>query len=118
MIPGRLILDSTREVILPHINKTETLFERTRGLLGCKALAEGHGLLICPCNSIHTFFMTMPLDIIFLRKDNTIVALKTNMKPQRFAISLASSSVLELMAGQIDRSGLRKGDRLVWESSL
>jgi len=115
LISGRILLGATREIILPQIGKTETFIERSRGLLGCRNLEQGHGLLITPCNSIHTFFMKMSIDVVFLSRDNAIVAMKRNMQPRRFAMSLTSAAVLELPTGQIRLSGLKDGDQLVWE---
>ncbi len=115
MINGRLVVETRPDTIFPHIRKTETLWERTRGLLGCKDLPEGHGLLICPCNSIHTFFMKISLDVVFLNRENIITGLRQNMKPQRFSISPAAASVLELRVGQIDVAGLQNGEQLLWE---
>jgi uncharacterized membrane protein (UPF0127 family) len=93
---------------------TETYFERVRGLLGTANLREGHGLLIKPCNSIHTFFMQMPIDVLFLDSKNNVIRLKPHMKPGRLSTCLRATSVLELMAGQIHISGIQQGDRLTW----
>ncbi len=114
MITGQFRIAAQPEKILRHIRKTETCIERGRGLLGCSLLEEGHGMLISPCNSIHTFFMKIPLDIIYLDRSCRIVAMRENMQPYRFSMCRRASSVLELMAGQIHISGLRKGDHLQW----
>ena len=115
MICGRVRIASTREIILPHIKKTETLFERTRGLLGRRRLEEGHGLLITPCNSIHTFFMKIPIDVLFLDNDNSIIAMHHDLRPFTIRMSVSASSVLELTAGQIHRLNLKENDQLLWE---
>lgn len=116
MISGRLVVENRPDTVFPHIRKTETLWERTRGLLGCKELLEGHGLLITPCNSIHTIFMKIPLDIVFLDRENIVTGLRQNMRPQRFSISLTAASVLELGGGQIGISELQNGDQFLWET--
>lgn len=116
MISGRILSGSTLALLLPHIRRTETFWERTRGLLGCSTLEEGQGLLITPCNSIHTLFMKISIDVVFLNENNLIIAIKQNMRPQRFAMSSAATSVLELMSGQAGISGLKAGDQLLWES--
>ncbi len=115
MIIGKIIINSSPDKSLGHIRKAETFFERGRGLLGCKGLEEGYGMLISPCNSIHTFFMKIPIDVVFLSNTNQILTIIHNMKPQRFSRSENASSVLELMAGQANLSGLQNGDTLVWE---
>jgi uncharacterized membrane protein (UPF0127 family) len=79
---------------------------------------QGEGLLISPCNSIHTFFMLFPVDVVFLNKKNMITKIIRIMKPFRFGMALNSSSVLELMAGQADMSGMQPGDYLLWEKVI
>jgi hypothetical protein len=116
LISGKILHGSTGKILLPHIRRTETLYERTRGLLGSRFLDQGYGLLITPCNSIHTLFMRMSIDVLFLNRNNTIMAMKENMHPFRFAMCYGAASVLELMAGQIRISGMQNGDRLVWEA--
>lgn len=116
MISGKILHGSTEKILLPHIRRTETLYERTRGLLGSRFLGQGHGLLITPCNSIHTLFMKMPIDVLFLNRNDAVIAMKENMRPFRFAMCNGAASVLELMAGQIRISGVQNGDLLVWEA--
>ena len=63
-----------------------TLFERMKGLIGTKTLPEGEGLLILRCNSIHTFFMTFPIDATFLDRDGNVVKVVRNIRPWRFFV--------------------------------
>lgn len=75
---------------------------RLRGLLGRSSLPAGEGLLIKPCKGIHTFFMKFSIDVIFLDRDNRIVALNLSLPPNRMTrIYLKAVSVLELPAGTI-----------------
>lgn len=115
MIAGEIYQAASSVVLLPCINRTETFIERSRGLLGCKELQEGHGLLITPCNSVHTFFMRIVIDVIFLDKHYNILSIKQNMKPYRLAMHPKASSVLELRAGQSSLSGMHRGDHLLWK---
>lgn len=44
-------------------------------------------ILVFPkCNSIHTFFMRIPIDIIILNKDKEIIYIKKNLKPWRILL--------------------------------
>ena len=47
--------------------------DRFVGLMGRRSLALGEGMHILPCNSIHTFFMRIPIDVAFLDRDGVIV---------------------------------------------
>jgi len=78
---------------------------RMKGLLGKDRLDAGKGLLIRPCNGIHTFFMKFPIDAVFLGKDNRIVALVRSFPANRMTrIYWKAASVLELPAGTLDVS--------------
>jgi uncharacterized membrane protein (UPF0127 family) len=88
--------------------------DRLRGLLGRKSLAEGEGLWITPCSSVHTLFMSFPIDVLFLdRKGLEVVAVIERMVPWRVTRAyLRAGSALELPAGTIARTGTRPGDRV------
>jgi uncharacterized protein len=89
-------------------------FSRGRGLLGRRRLARGHGLLIKPTWSVHTWFMRFPIDVVFLDRQLRILKVRTHMRPWRTVSRLGASSVLELAAGECDRLELAVGDRLAW----
>jgi uncharacterized membrane protein (UPF0127 family) len=86
---------------------------RLRGLLGVRSLAPGRGLLLVPCTSIHMFFMSIPLDVVFLDPDGRIIATYDNLKPWRMSrLHPEAFAVLELPAGTLAASGVMTGDRL------
>ena len=62
------------------------LVERIRGLIGTKDLPPDEGMLILKCNAIHTFFMSFPIDAIFLDKNDNVVKTIKNIRPWRFFI--------------------------------
>ena len=62
------------------------LVERIRGLIGTKDLLPDEGMLILKCNAIHTFFMSFPIDAIFLDKNDKVVKTIKNIRPWRFFI--------------------------------
>lgn len=85
--------------------------ERMKGLLGRTGLPRGEALLISPCNSIHTFFMRFPIDVLFLDKDGRTVRAIPKLVPWRATrVYLSARSVLELWAGAIDETGTQAGD--------
>ncbi len=89
--------------------------ERRQGLLGIAKLEEGAGLWIAPSEAIHTFGMKLPIDVVFLDAELRVRKLVPSLRPTRISICMAASSVLELDAGAIERSGTRLGDRLKFE---
>ena len=42
--------------------------DRRTGLLKHASFPEGEGLLIAPCECIHTFGMKFPIDVVFLSR--------------------------------------------------
>ena len=92
----------------------DSFWKRFRGLIGVKDLPRGNGLLIEPCNSVHCLFMSIPIDVIYVDKQNQVVALNPEMKPWRFGkIHRNSRYVIEVPAGVIARTHTQVGDVLV-----
>ncbi len=60
----------------------------------------GAGLLIPRCASVHTFGMRFSLDLVFLDKRWTVLAVRLAVPPRGVASCRAASAVLELPAGQ------------------
>jgi uncharacterized membrane protein (UPF0127 family) len=90
----------------------DNAWTRLVGLLRDKSLAEGDGLWITPCNSIHSFGMRFIFDAVFLDRDLRVVHLVRRMKPWRISkVVFAAKSVLELPPGVIDASATEIGDQ-------
>jgi uncharacterized membrane protein (UPF0127 family) len=108
-----LATNTTRGVVLADRGRVaDTMWRRMVGLLRDKHLAEGDGLWIIPCNSIHSFAMKFLFDAVFLDKKLTVVHLVAEMKAWRASpLIFAAHSVLELPAGLIARSGTQVGDQ-------
>lgn len=89
----------TGQTLAERVSIAQDFRSRSKGLLGKQGLDKDEGLLIKPCNSIHTFFMKFPIDAIFLDKRGRIVKICTGIKPWRLcAALLAGYMVLETSA--------------------
>ncbi|WP_399140257.1 DUF192 domain-containing protein [Streptomyces sp. NBUA17] len=83
---------------------------RTKGLLGRDAV-DG-AMLLTPANSVHTFRMRMPIDVAYLDRRLTVIAVRT-MRPGRLGRPrVRSRHVLEAEAGAMERWGVRVGARV------
>ncbi len=91
-------------------------FNRLRGLLGTKPLAQDGGLLITPCSQVHTLGMRWPLDVVFLDADGVVLKCVRRLAPGRVAAARGAKHTLELAPDSILRLGLQSGDRLRWET--
>lgn len=84
-------------------------WQRMVGLIGRSRL-EAEGMLFDRCNSIHTFFMRMPIDVVFLDEERRVVRAVEDVRPWRPFVGCAgAASVLELPAGEIERRGIAPG---------
>lgn len=88
---------------------------RRRGLLGRDKLDQDAALILAPCPSVHTFFMRFPIDVVFTRKDGTVVKVCPHLRPWRLAVAYGAFAAIELGVGVAVASGTRPGDRLVLE---
>ncbi|MFF3498944.1 DUF192 domain-containing protein [Streptomyces sp. NPDC003247] len=80
---------------------------RTRGLLG-RDRVEG-ALLLSPAGSVHTFGMRVPIDVAYLDRRLTVIAVRT-MPPGRLGLPRPRSRhVVEAAAGAMWGWGIRVG---------
>jgi hypothetical protein len=86
--------------------------KRNKGLLGRECLAPGEGLWIIPCESVHTFWMRFPIDLVYLDRKKRIRKLKSSVPAWRLSACLRAHSVIELPAGTIFQTQTRIGDIL------
>jgi uncharacterized membrane protein (UPF0127 family) len=110
----RLLLARERRVVCERCEVAAGVLARTRRLLGRRGLERGHGLLVEPTWSAHTWFMRFPIDVVFLDRDLTVLKIRKDMRPWRTAARFRARSVLELAAGECDRVRLEVGDRLAF----
>lgn len=86
---------------------------RLRGLIGHRPLEAGEGLMIKPCNSVHTFFMGFPIDVVYVCDAGEVVGLAPELAPYRMGpIVREARLVLELPAGTIADTGTQIGDEM------
>jgi uncharacterized protein len=85
-----------------------SLWERFRGLMLAPPLAPGEALWFPRCGAVHTAFVRVPLDLLFL-SGRQIVRVDTAVPPWRIAACRGADSVVELAAGEARRLGLVPG---------
>ena len=85
---------------------------RRKGLLGRNHLSPGEGLWIIPCESVHTFFMRFPIDLVYLDRRNCVRKVRSGVGAWRISGCFRAHSVLELPAGTVCGTETGRGDRL------
>ncbi len=61
------VTNTTRNTLLAtDVRLANTFRARFLGLMGVSSMPMGEGLRIEPCTSVHTFFMKISIDLVFL----------------------------------------------------
>lgn len=90
---------SEEKLLWDNIRLANNPFSRLKGLMGKKELREGEGLLLTPCNQVHTYHMRFALDILFLSAKQEVLHVVT-LSPGVVGPKVAgAASVLEVAAG-------------------
>ena len=104
----------TGELLAQEVEQANTFFSRLRGLMFRRKMAPQTALLLDPCPQIHTCFMRFNIDVIFLDKDNRVIAVLENLKPWRMSkFYTRARRTLELPGGTL-QGRVRAGDELVF----
>ena len=115
--PAIQIFNQTRDRLLADRGElARSFWARGRGLMGRATLPQGFALVIYPETSIHTFFMRLPIDVLFVGRDHHVVGLREAMPPGRPFAGVApwrGRYVIEMPAGVIAATGTRIGDQLI-----
>ena len=108
------ILNLTRNTTLAENTViADSFFSRLQGLLGKDGLTCGEGLILKPCDSIHTFFMRFVIDAAFVDKNNRVIRLYHSLKPWRMSgIFPRAAFCIELPARTLQFSFTQEGDQI------
>lgn len=95
-----------------------SLLARARGMIG-RDFVNFDAMIFENCNSIHTMFMSIDLDILFIDRENRICAIRENLKPWHVCARCATArTVIELPPGTVKTTGTDTGDFIDLNSEL
>ncbi len=107
----------TRNAVLGDaVEVANTSAKRRAGLLKHEGLPPGCGLWIVPCESVHTFFMKFPIDLVYLDKKRRVRKVRNAVPAWRLSLCLTAHSILELPAGTVEKTGTQPGDEFLIET--
>jgi uncharacterized protein len=108
------LYDENGKVVLGNVDLLESFLERLRGLMFRKEIPSDYGVIISPCNSIHTFFMKFDIGVVYLDKDNIVIRGPDVMKRGKVGpIVMDGSKVLEYDHSKTALD-LKVGERVFW----
>lgn len=107
------------EILIREVRFCVRLGSRLKGLLGTRSLGAGRAIFIAPCAAIHTFFMCMALDVVFVSRDLRVTKVVRNVRPFRMVGGGTDAwGVLEMEAGWFPEAALREGQRVSFRPAL
>ena len=106
------------DCVVPRVWRADSWWSRLRGLLGRRPLAAdgAEALWLSPCNSVHTFWMGYPLDLLFLGRDGEVLGWREGVKPWRASGQRGAHATVEFRAGGLSRIDPVKGEVLLWHA--
>jgi uncharacterized protein len=112
------LIKSDGTVVSKGVEHANTFFKKLVGVMFRKSL---EGALIFDMgheayDGIHMLFVRVPIDVIFLDPEKTVIDLKTFLRPWTGTAFPRSRFryVIELPAGTVEKTAIKAGDRLQW----
>lgn len=111
------ILNLTKNTIISERAKiADSFFTKFKGLMFKKEIKEEEALVLTETNSIHTFFMFFPIDVIFLNENFSVVKKIENLKPNLITSPFTKAKfVIELKSGKIKKTNTDIGDKIIFK---
>ncbi len=111
----RLVSETSGKTVVARLTIADGFWSRFAGLQLRRPPPVDAGLLLVPCNSVHTCFMRFAVDVVFLDGKGTVLAVRRGLRPWRMAFGPRKShAVLEVIAGS---AGVQAGEKLRLEAT-
>jgi uncharacterized membrane protein (UPF0127 family) len=106
-------------VLAERLRAAHTHWTRLRGLLGTRSLPPGEGLWLRPCRQVHMIGMRYAIDVVFLDDAHRVVQTVEALAAGKVSPKVRNAtSVLELPAGALRRTGLAVGAHVEIEGAM
>jgi len=112
------LVKSDGTVVSESVEHADTFLKKLAGVMFRKSL---EGALIFDMghrayDGIHMLFVRVPIDVVFLDPEKTVIDLKTCLRPWTGSAFPRSRFryAIELPAGTVEKTAIKTGDRLQW----
>jgi uncharacterized protein len=124
----RLIRERDGARLVDELELADRFLSRLRGLMGRRALPEGRGLWLEPCDSIHMMFVPFAIDVVFVQRPTSsplgvgargeVVKVCPAVTPWLgLAWCRGATGAVEVGAGRATALGISPGDTLMVEGA-
>lgn len=108
----KLINKTSQNEICSRVITADSFGARSKGLIGTKTFDDS-ALFIAGCNWIHTFFMSIPIDVLYVDDNLVVKKVQSGLRPWRLPAPVFSAkAVFELPAGLAQEKKIKVGDAL------
>ena len=97
-------------VLAGHVEPAFDSPSRKKGLLGRTEIPDDYAMVIAPCSAIHTIGMRVPIDVMFVARDGTVLKTCPSLHPWRLAGALRAHAVIEAAPGFLERHQIVPGE--------
>jgi uncharacterized protein len=98
----------------PRLREARSLWQRLRGLMFERDRSRCF-LLLRNCRSIHTCFLMVEIDVLFLDDTMKVKQVKDRVKPWRVVLGPRAATItVEMPAGFAGEQRIGEGDTLQW----
>jgi uncharacterized membrane protein (UPF0127 family) len=114
------VRNTTRDTMLAtNARLASSYWARFWGLMLKRRVPEGGGILLTKSSSIHSCFMLMRFDAVFLDDEGRVTKIVHRMRPWWASFGAKGTKhTLELAAGAVEPTGTQPGDLLAFEEPL
>jgi uncharacterized membrane protein (UPF0127 family) len=110
---AKLMNQTQNKILIDQLETANGILKRMKGLIGKEKIESNYGLWIKRCNSIHTFLMSFPIDVIFVDKNLKVKKCIEQIEPNKIIWPICgASSVIELKSGFLKEHKTQIGDQL------
>ncbi|MEZ4749373.1 MAG: DUF192 domain-containing protein [Bdellovibrionota bacterium] len=110
----KVALQNDKGTLIPECFIAESYMSRFLGLMGRSSIPQNEAICFPRCNSIHTFFMRFPIDVILVGEDGKIISVVRAMKPWRMLLPRKGvKHVIEMQANRVAALDLQEGVKLI-----
>lgn len=97
----KIVEASSGRIVVADLEVADSFWSRLRGLQFRRELPPHRGLLLVPCDSVHTFWMRFPVDVVVIDRLGAVLAVRSTLRPWRIVLPQRKArAILELAAGQ------------------
>jgi uncharacterized membrane protein (UPF0127 family) len=108
-----LLNERSGALVASQVAMAGNAWSRGVGLLPRATVSPDEGVWIRGCNAVHTMLMRATIDLFFLDKDDRVLKIVRDARPNRLAFTCSKAkSVVEIGSGGVAVNDVLIGDRL------